>query len=578
MDKKIGNVIAVLLFFCFQFASAENEKITVSVTNKYQNPISSAEIGIPFLVMVTCEGFRPDQDIKGFELLNDCTIQLYSTGQSSTYVNGKMTEKYIFTYVGVANKKGRLELGPVFAQDSTGKTIVSEKVIIQVTDIQEYEHTGKEPYILDVTFEQKKIYVGQKLNINLRFCYLARFENLAIENIAIEDVDFGAQDKEWKNSKVTFAGKVYSCKEMTFEVYPKKVGILIIPSCKASFIQEQSQDIGLFSLFGFSNSKVIESFPKQIEVLPLPEYSNGKVDAIGQFDLVEFQVANKKAQVGEGIVAKMIVHGEGNFAVMHHPEFNTPSGIHFYEGNSSIESDKKIFEWILQSDNPGVFTIEPQIFVYFDPIDEKYKKISTKPVQLTINGKAIKADKDEDIIVVDVSPEKEEINFEDNDQQEDLSQVEKKQVYYSAEKFYKPESSQLLQYWIKMIFIVLLLLILFFIVRPYLMKIFFIETLGYRILFWKYYYGGDVVGVYQLFDRLAKSYGFGLQSLELQDCFIKMKLSENAFENWKNFITMLLEFNFSEKKSIEDKKLALDLAKQWFGIILNCCRDIQKEK
>ena len=108
------------------------------------------------------------------------------------------------------------------------------------------------------------------------------------------------------------------------------------------------------------------------------------------------------------------------------------------------------------------------------------------------------------------------------------------------------------------------------------MKIFFFKTLHYRILFWKYYYLGNVESMYQLFDRLALDYKFGLQSIELQDCFFKLNLSNEAFENWKNFITMLLQFNFAKEKTIEDKKLALDLAKQWFGVILKCCKEIQK--
>lgn len=579
MDKKIGNLVLTILFFCFQFIQADNEKISIDVTNKYQTSVNSVEIGIPFLIIVTCEGFRPQNDIKGFELLNSCTIQPYGTTQSSSYINGVVTEKYMFTYVAIANKKGQLELGPVFAETSNGRVVSSQKLIIQVADIQEREHTGKEPYLLDVDLDLKKVYVGQKLKIFLRFCYLTRFENLAIENIAIDDVEFGSQDKEWKNSKITFGGKEYSCKEMAFDVYPKKVGALIIPPCKASFIPERAQDIGFFGLFGFSNSKVIESHPKQIEILPLPSYNQGKVDAIGQFDSVELQIPNKKVQVGEGIVAKMIVHGDGNFAVMHHPQFQAPATIHFYEGNSSVEANKKTFEWVLQSDTSGIFTIEPQIFTYFDPVDEKYKQLFTKSAQLMVEGGSVQPEQEEDIIMVEIEPEqKNDELLEQEEVVEDLNQPVKKQTYYSAEKFYKPTSSQIVQNWIMVVLVILLLLITFYIVRPYLMKIFFIQTLGYRMLFWKYYYQGDVIGMYQLFERLAKAYNFGLQSLELQDCFFKMKLSNEAFENWKNFITMLLEFNFSKEKTIEDKKLALDLAKQWFGVILNCCKEIQKEK
>jgi hypothetical protein len=580
MDKKIGDlVLLVILFFFFQSIQTYNEKITIDVTNRYQTPVQSVEIGIPFLIIVTCEGFRPQSDIKGFELLNSCTIQSYGTTQSSTYINGVVTEKYMFTYVAVASKKGSLELGPVFAEAGNGRVISSEKLMIKVADIQEREHTGKEPYLLDVEVDSKKVYVGQKLTIFLRFCYLTGFENLAIENIAIDDVDFGTQDKEWKNGKISFAGKAYSCKEMAFDVYPKKVGALIIPPCKASFIPERAQDIGLFGLFGFSNSKVIESHPKQIEILPLPLYHKGKVDAIGQFDSVELQIPNKKAQVGEGIVAKMIVHGDGNLAVMHHPEFQAPATIHFYEGNSSVEPNKKIFEWVLQSDRSGAFTIEPQIFTYFDPADEKYKQLLTKSAQLKVEGLSNQSEQEEEIIVVEIESEQKSDELSQEEETiENLEQSVKKPTYYSAEKFYKRTSSQLLQNWIMIILVILLLLITFYIVRPYLMKIFFIQTLGYRISFWKYYYQGDVTAMYQLFEQLAKAYNFGLQSLELQDCFFKMKLSNEAFDNWKNFITMLLEFNFSKEKTIEDKKLALDLAKQWFGVILNCCKEIQKEK
>ena len=84
MDKKIGNILTIVLFFCFQFIAAENEKITINVINKYQEPVRSVEIGIPFLIQVVCEGFRPESDLQGFELLSDCTIQPYGTTQSST--------------------------------------------------------------------------------------------------------------------------------------------------------------------------------------------------------------------------------------------------------------------------------------------------------------------------------------------------------------------------------------------------------------------------------------------------------------------------------------------------------------
>lgn len=580
MDKKIGNLFLIVMFFAINVLHAKQPNIDIKIMDKYQQPIEQAEIGVPFILQVTCQNFNPRNGLQGLEDAQGLMIQSAGSTQLTKYVNGRtLQEDYIFNYAIVSKIKGTFELGPITAQDEDGNTISSEKIEIEVGDIAQVQHKENDPYILDIECLVERIYVGQKLKIYVNFCYLTGFSDLRIENTLDDDVSVGHQDKHWKATKKLIGSKEYSCQQMCIEVFSKKVGTLIIPSFKATFIADQRQDIGLLGFFGFANSKVIESRPKQLTVLPLPESEKYKnVQAVGKFKTASLTIDPKKGQVGEGIHAKMIVQGDGNLNIIPHPELILPEGIHCYEGNSSFERiddtmSKKTFDWILQSDYPGNFTIEAQNFVYFDPTDTKYKELHTKPVELSIEGvTVVKQDKVEE--VVSQEPEKKEEAKALSQEQQEAKQETK---YYSTQKFYHNSSSLVLTWWIMFLVIVILVLFLVMLMVPLFKKIFFIETLSYRWLFWKYSKSADVQAIYQLFEKMAYDYGFGLQSEELYQAFLKNKLSDESFENWKNFLHMLLEFNFAFHKSVQDKALVIDLAKQWFSIILLCCKTLKNK-
>ncbi len=583
MDKKIGKLFLIVALFSTVLLSARETKISIDLLNKNYQPLEEAEVGIPFIVQVTCENFKPNSELQGFENREDVVVQFAGSTQLMNYVNGtSLKEEYIFKYVMIIKNKGNFELGPIVGQDSDGNTIRSQKITIVVGDIGQAKYTGNEPYILDMDCGTDTVYLGQKLKIELNFCHRLGFEDLAIENTLFDDVTIGHQDNNWTTSKKTIEGKEYSCKKMGIEIFPKKVGNLIIPSFKATFISQQRQDRGLLGFFGFANSKIIESHPKQLQVIPLPYsqmYKN--VQAIGKFQSATFTIDQKKGQVGEGIHAKMIIQGDGNLDILHHPELILPEGINFYEGNSSLEriddtTSKKTFDWILQSDNPGNFIIDAQSFVYFDPVDKKYKKLRTNSAELIIKGTLIPKQDDQQEVVADELLQQQEKKEESLDQE--LNKAQQPEIkYYSSQKFYSNTSYDVLTK--SIIFLAMLVLILFLglLLLPYVKKIFFIETLQYRWLFWKYSRSGDVQAIYQLYEKLATEYGFGLQSQELHQAFLKNKLSNESFDNWKNFLHMLLEFNFASNKSLQDRQIVIDLAKEWFSIILLCCKSLRRK-
>lgn len=583
MDKKIGNLFLVVLFFLVSVVSARDSKINIELISKYHQTMDTAEVGVPFVLQVSCENFEPKSSLEGLASTDDATIQFAGSTQLIRQMNGQMQqEEYIFKYVVLAKNKGTLELGPITAQDKDGKTVSSKKIKIEVGDIAAVSYTGHEQYILDIEPQAEQIYVGQKLKLYVNFCYQAGFEDLAIENTLPDNVEMGYQDKNWKSIQKVIASQEYPCKQMSIEFFPKKIGTLIIPSFRASFIAEQRQDIGVLGFFGFANSKLLESHPKQITVLPLPESAEHKnVQAIGTFKSAKLLIDTKKGQIGEGIHVRMIVEGDGNLDIVHHPELVLPQGINFYEGNSTLDriddsNSKKTFDWILQSDVAGTFTIKPQIFVYFDPIHKKYKELRTNAAELIIEGSPLveqpkTEDRTADQVVQSEEPKHDPVITD----QQVIKQEQTR--YYSSQNFYPHTESAVLTWWIIFLAILTIIVFLVLLLMPYFAKIFFIQTFKYRWLFWKYSRACDIPAVYKLFEQISHDYQFGLQSKELHDAFLKNNFSDESFENWKNFLNMLLEFNFAFDKSLQDNQLVLNLAKEWFSIILLCCKTLRRK-
>lgn len=585
MDKRIGSLFLVVQFFSGIMFGFKEPKIQIDFMNKQHRPIEKAEVGVPFVIQISCQNFEPKTEPQGFESKQDVTLQYAGSTQLIRQMNGSMEqEEYIFKYIAISKHKGILHFDPVSVQARNGSVIRSEKISIEVGDIAQSSYTGSEPYILDVSSSADQLYVGQKFTIDVNFCYKAIFEDLSIENPLFEDVEIGYQDKTWKSTEKIIGSNPYSCKQISIDLFPKKVGTLIIPSVRATFTPEYRQDVGLFGVFGFINSKILESTPKQIEVLPLPESKKYKnVQAVGNFTSASLHIDSKNGQVGEGIHAKIIIEGNGNLDIVPHLELMLPDGVHAYEGNSSVEYvnqnvTKKIFDWVLQSDYAGNYTVPEQQFVYFDPADKKYKTIHTNSAELVIHAdESLQQPAAEEVTVSNVSLEQQEQKSETFDSDVSLDQKEKIQ-YYSPQKFNYNSASSTLTWWIIFLGVLVALLFLVIILTPYFKKIFFIETFEYRWLFWKYSRTGDIQAIYKLFEKIAHDYNFELQSEKLEQAFLKNKYSQDSFSNWKNFLHMLLEFNFASNKTLEDKQLVVDLAKEWFSIILLCCKALPNKQ
>ena len=137
----------------------------------------------------------------------------------------------------------------------------------------------------------------------------------------------------------------------------------------------------------------------KLKVKALPKGAPaGFSGAVGQFQL-RSEISTPKANVNDAITLKLHLSGKGNLKLAKVPQVVFPADFDTYDpkNDNNIKvgvagvSGSKTVEYVAIPRFGGTFTIPAAKFVYFDPIDEKYKTLTTQSYNLTITGSAADA-------------------------------------------------------------------------------------------------------------------------------------------------------------------------------------------
>jgi len=578
MVRKTGSVILLLSLW---YVSTIAASIHMRVLNTQQQPITSVEMGVPFLVQVSLENIDQAQEPSGFEKLDDCTVALCRKSQSSYYINGVATHRLQLSYlVTPPCVRKNLEIGPLSVTSKDGTKIVSNTVTVPVGDVQQADYSQKLPYYFMVTSDEKKVYVGQKVRLYLKFCYRQDVEDVSLDNVHVPQAYCGYTQTQWQDSTVRLDQQEYSCKQMYVEIYPQKKGTLVIPPVKATYVVKQDTLMcsGGFNMVYMSQSYALLSNPYSIDVVDMPKSdTHSDVQLVGNFAKATLELQQKTAKVGEGIVVALTVEGDGNLEIARAPELQFPKGLHSYEGNSSYDRvhetlQRKRFEWIVQADEGGTYVIAPQNIVYFDPKKHEYRKLKTESCSITVIGNA-RIEKQEQSSKAEPAEQNTPPDSSGVKQEETPEKITYAyQTYFTSRFMHNSRLSQWLEWIIVLLAILLSVMLSVKTLWPRLQRYFFVQALVCRWLFWKIIRKNDVQSLYQFLERMTAAYGFGLQSPEIKEYFKQLGLSEETFESWNNFVVMMLQFNFASHSVSSDSQVVFNLAKQWFPIILSCCK------
>lgn len=578
MVKKTGsNFIFLIGLFSFLHLTISCN-LSLQIQDLQENKVTQVEVGVPFLVQVIAQNIESSVQPDGFDAWDDFAVTFYGTSQSMSSINGQVTQIKRYTYVVTPQKKGKFEYPALCLTDKQGNIHVSDKFKVVVGDTVEIaQQATTQPYVLQLDVDERSVFVGQKLTVLLRFGFQTPCQDLRITEVPMQNIHRGFVSQEAKAGEFKIGNQKYESQDFFMELYPEKTGTLVIPSFQASFTPQRSHSFASMFSMVWGGGSVVHSQPRSIDVKPLPDSEEFKnVTAIGRFDTVEFKLSSEKGLVGEGLVAKMTVIGDGNLEIVKAPLLSMPQGLHYYEGNSSIVREKngkfkKEFEWIVQAEHADEFEIPQQEFAYFDLKSETYKVLYTKSQSLVIRGGSNK-----------LSEQKLDEPKQENTTLESKKEIEKTmQEQFSTWFDFATSSnfvtSKMLTWCMQLLIGLILLFVVVMTTRRFTKNLFFFETIKIRLQFLNFCKKKDIFGVYKTFEQIMHQYGLEMQGSLLEQCFADLKLSEQTFQNWKNFVTMIWEMNFAKDRASDQTELAFSLAKQWFVIILSCCK-LQKKK
>jgi hypothetical protein len=169
-------------------------------------------------------------------------------------------------------------------------------------------------------------------------------------------------------------------------LFPQKPGKLLVGAMQAQ----------LRVLEGFSSARMsIESPELTIEVLSLPtkgQPNNFPQENVGQFE--SWASLDRTAiKAGDAVTLKIVVRGAGNLSYLKLPPLENLEGFKVYEPKISDKleledgvSGEKTWEYLLLPTRSGQLHIPAIHLPFFDPQSGTYKKASTSPLSLTVNG------------------------------------------------------------------------------------------------------------------------------------------------------------------------------------------------
>jgi len=163
-----------------------------------------------------------------------------------------------------------------------------------------------------------------------------------------------------------------------------------IPSFGGGFFDDSFFD----NFFGGSRKKPIKVTSPEIhfKVIDLPAEGRPEnfTGAIGTFQL-SVSASPKTVETGEPITLTMEIEGRGNFDRVEAPVFPKSPGWKTYTPTSDYNSQKNLlsgkkqFEQAIVAKDSGISQIPPLSFSYFDPEKNRYRTITSQPIDIRIS-------------------------------------------------------------------------------------------------------------------------------------------------------------------------------------------------
>lgn len=366
------------------------------------------------------------QDIDDFNLpeLNAFEVDMgpsRSSQSSVQIINGKMTKNssITYTYILRANQEGDFTI-PAATAIIDGEEHQSNSVqvkVLKATSSQQSQSGGQAPRMrtqsagaqitandlfIKASVSKKQVYEQEAVLLTYKVYSLVNLSQLSggipeLEGFHVQEIDL-PQQKSFTMEE--YNGKNYGVVVWRqYVLFPQKSGKLKIPKVDFdALVVQHNRNIDPFEAFFNGGSSIVEVNKKitapelTLDIQPLPKTTQQFSGAVGQFR-IKSDISTTDLKANEALTLKIIVSGTGNMKLMKTPIVNFPTDFETYDAKISdktkITKDgamgEKMFEYIAVPRHPGIYSIPPVEFCYFDTKEKTYKTLKTESFSVNID-------------------------------------------------------------------------------------------------------------------------------------------------------------------------------------------------
>ncbi|MFP4418206.1 MAG: BatD family protein [Chitinispirillaceae bacterium] len=351
---------------------------------------------------------------ENYTLLRTNRNQSHST--SVQLINGKMVQKreitHLFHYVISPQKTGRFTF-PALEFTHKGKTYRSRAFPINVGAQPQRSQNVR----VNLRPSRRTLYIGEQATLTVEILQKVKTPvNLTQEGIndyisSLKEAlgkhfSAGLLSTNLTRAQKQVGGELFQAYSLSFSIIPLSSGTISIPAIPFAYEElRQSGRRGRADPFfddffggGFFGSSV-ERNPRSTSggrlsftVKPLPAAPADFSGAVGSSFSLHADVDPKSVSAGEAVTLKIALKGNcrpGNLGDIHLPQLDdfdvfTPEKHTYLDTTSYGFVTRKTYKYLLIPQQMGEYTIPALSWSYFDPREETFRTLQTKPVTLDV--------------------------------------------------------------------------------------------------------------------------------------------------------------------------------------------------
>jgi hypothetical protein len=335
-------------------------------------------------------------DISGPDVsgLTDFKVIGSSVSTQVSMANGNLTAQGSYIYRLRPLREGDLIIPP-FSVEVDGQIIQTEPIEIVVTagsspavepdaGVPSTEAPASlegQNFFVDAEVDDLRPYLGQQIVYTFRLYQAANFLGQP-DYQPPPFIDFWGQTTlSQPNYRTQAAGRDYLVTEIRTALFPANVGLVTIAPAK-------------FVIPGglFEPDIILDTEPITVDVRSWPDDAppdfNG---AVGQFQ-ISARLTQTEGKVNEPLTLFIEIEGAGNIDVLSEPPLPAMPAWRAFDSKVSTTSEvredvvygTRTFERLIVPSQPGVQSLPPISFSYFDPQIGAYTTVQTDPIPVTV--------------------------------------------------------------------------------------------------------------------------------------------------------------------------------------------------